>query len=123
MTLKTGASVAKKRVKARVLTFTETTVKTYEYSTDAETEDVALDEYVNSSGVWPKRLSVEVSREIVSFETRKKVCWDVVEQESIRGIVLKDGRIADPSTVVATKDGFESAIGRMVNNDYEVKHD
>ncbi len=98
MTLKTGASVAKKRVKARVLTFTETTVKTYEYSTDAETEDVALDEYVNSSGVWPKRLSVEVSREIVSFETRKKVCWDVVEQESVRGIV-RDGRVLDPREV------------------------
>lgn len=108
--------MAKKRVKARVLTFTETTVKTYEYSTDAETEDVALDEYVNSSGVWPKRLSVEVSREIVSFETRKKVCWDVVEQQSVRGVVLNDGRIADPATVALTKDGFENAV------DYALKH-
>ncbi len=50
------------------LTFTITTIKTYEFNTTQPTADLALDEYVNYSGSHKKFLYGTESMEIQDFK-------------------------------------------------------
>lgn len=52
-----------------------TTTKIYEYNTDAETSDVAMDEFNNQSGRKFKIVSHETTKEIHDF-------WEIIKPKS-----------------------------------------
>lgn len=57
-----------------------TTTKVYQYNTDAETEDIAFDEFINSSFVNLKLIeTIPVSKEIHGFVVNKNKKGDTLE--------------------------------------------
>lgn len=71
------------RIKNKLL-IAITTTKVYQYNTDAETEDVAFDEFTNNSLANLKLVeSIPVSTEIHGFVINKNKKGDTIESQDV----------------------------------------